>query len=266
MQSKWDALTLSPEHGGLGIALSPEQARKAFFKYPRMLTFSTETLADSWALLTATERGLGLSRGEALRRILVDPRVLGLNFSKLTRRMKLLESLGYKDGRRMVLTHTASVHSNEETVKASAAWWQECSGLDHAKVITARPTLLGAVSAVQELQNKLDFLRDVVGMSNAQLNNAGSLFSLSLDGRLRRRYFYARQMDKLGGKYSFSTLALESDASFLAMLQGRPRPRTTGIASAAEVADYKKHVTSAEFVAYCKEEEARLRADRAATR
>ena len=108
---------------------------------------------------------------------------------------------------------------------------------------------------MEELQTKLDFLRHVVGMSKVDLNNAGSLFGCSLDGRLRPRFFYALLKHRLGRFGSMNTMMKETDATFLAMVQGRP---CTDRASKEKVARYQKLVSSAGFVAWRERQEARI--------
>jgi len=91
-------------------------------------------------------------------------------------------------------------------------------------------------------------------MSTAELNKAGVLFTLCLDGRLRARYFYALLKGRLACFTSMSTLFGETDTSFLAMLEGQPaRSR----ASELEVARYDKLVKSAKFAAWRERQEAR---------
>ena len=98
-------------------------------------------------------------------------------------------------------------------------------------------------------------MRCVAGMSNNDLNNAGLLFSLSLDGRLRERYFFALMKHQLGGRYGITTLMQVTDATFLAVMQGGT---VNDRASEAEVARFREHVASAEFVAWSKEQEAHI--------
>ena len=43
LQRKWDALTLSAEQGGVGIAFSEEQARKVVLRFPQILGYATGT-------------------------------------------------------------------------------------------------------------------------------------------------------------------------------------------------------------------------------
>ena len=143
-------------------------------------------------MLTATEAiGLGLSLEKARECILRGPAVLRFDHTKFVLRVKLLESLGYIEALTTVLANPTLLNYQEETVKEHAAWWMQ-TGLDHVKIVTANPTLLGAPKTI-ELQEKLDFLSRVAGMSNDDLNNAGSLFNRSLDGRLRTRFFYAAE-------------------------------------------------------------------------
>jgi len=92
-------------------------------------------------------------------------------------------------------------------------------------------------------------------MSDKDLNNAGSLFTFSLDGRLRARYFYALLKHRLARFGRMSTMLNEIDTSFVAMMQGRP---SRNRASSAAVARYQKLVTSAGFVAWRERQEARI--------
>jgi hypothetical protein len=171
------------------------------------------------------------------------------------RRVELLKSLGYPKAYEMVLKESRVLHYKDETVREHVAWWKQ-SGLDHVKLVSAQPNLLG-VAPVDELQAKLDFLRCVAGMSPAELNNAASLFTRDLDGRLRARYFYTLQEDKLARFGSINTMMQVKDSTFLAMLQGRSSI-TKELASEPEVARYKQQVASAEFVVWRERQEALL--------
>jgi hypothetical protein len=253
LQRNWDALTLPAEQGGAGIAFSQEQAREAVLKHPSILGYTTNKLKRGWLMLTAAEGGLGLSPEEARSCILLNPAVLRFNHDAVVRRVELLRSLGYPKAHRMVLRQSRVLSFTEETVREHAAWWKQ-TGLDHVKIVTMNPTLLGVVS-VDELQAKLDFLSVVVGMSTAELNNAPSLFGLSLDDRLRARYFYALQEGRLARFGSINTMMSETDTSFLAMLEGQP---SRGRATDLEVARYKEQVASPEFVAWRERQEALL--------
>jgi hypothetical protein len=200
-----------------------------------------------------TERGLCQTVEEARECIPRNPRVLLRDNNDVVLRVALLESLGYADARAMVLASPDVLNYKEETVKAHAAWWQQ-TGLDHVKLVTIQPTLLGGVS-VKELQAKLDFLSHVAGMSKEDLNKAPLLFACSLDGRLRARYFYALQKKRLTQFTSTHTMMKVTDAAFLAMVQGgTTRDRT----SEAEVARYRKLVTSAKFAAWRERQEAHI--------
>ena len=254
LQRKWHALTLSSADGGVGIELSTEQAREAVRKDPTLLNLSVETYRTGWSMLTATEAiGLGLSLEKARECILRGPHVLRFDHDKVVLRVKLLDSLGYVEPRTIVLANSNVLKYQEDTVREHAAWWKQ-TGLDHVKLVTAHPTLLGAPKTI-ELQEKLEFLSRVAGMSTEDLNNAGSLFILSLDGRLRTRYFYALQKDRLARFGSINTMMQVTDATFLAMMQGGP---CTDRASKAEVARYQKLVASAGFVAWRKRQETQL--------
>jgi hypothetical protein len=250
LQRKWDALTLPAEQGGVGIAFSEEQAREAFLKYPPILGYATDTLKRGWLMLTAMEGGLGLSPDEARSCILRSPNVLMYNHDAVVQRVELLMSLGYPKAHKMVLDQSRVLNYKEETVKESVAWWKQ-TGLDHVKIVGTYSTLLGG-TPVEDLQAKLDFLR-LTGMSTAELNNAGLLFTLSLFGRLRARYFYTLREGNLARFTSMNTMMKETDATFLAMLQNQPYGTR---ASELEVARYQKLVKSAEFVAWREEQEA----------
>ena len=250
LQRKWDALTWSAEHGGVGIAFSTEQAREAVRKYPQLLAYSVDTYKACWSMLT--EGGLCQTVEEARECILRNPVVLRHDNNAMVRCIALLKSLGYPEARTMVLKQPPLLNFSEETVREHAAWWQQ-TGLDHVKLITAHPTLLGAPTTA-ELQAKLDFLMHVVGMSKEDLNNAPSLFARSFDGRLRARYFYALLKHSLARFGSMHTMMKETDATFLALLvQGgtwKDRARE------AEAARYRKLVTSAKFAAWRERQEA----------
>ena len=256
LQRKWDALTLSSEPGGVGIAFSTEQAREAIRKHPQLLSYSVETYKTGWSMLTDEKDGLNLPHEEARTCILRAPAVLRFDNDDVVRRVALLKCLGYEEARAMVLKEPRVLNYREETVKEAAAWWQR-TGLDHGKIVTAIPNLLGLCS-VEELQAKLDFLRHVAGMSKEDLNNAGALFTCSLDGRLRPRYFYALLK---GAVYSCSTFTLmaEADPAYVAYALGRRNCRKKP-ASKDEVSRFREEVASPEFAAWRVAQEAKLRA------
>ena len=155
--------------------------------------------------------------------------------------------------RRMAGRSENLLNYEDTTLKEHATWWKQ-TGMDHVKLVTSNPGLLG-VCSVEELQAKLDFLGRVAGMSIEDLNEAGPLLTYSLESRMRTRYFYALQRKQLDGLLRISTLMLVTDAGFLAMMQSRPRAQPAG---KAEVARYQKLVTSAGFVAWRERQEARL--------
>jgi hypothetical protein len=254
LQRKWDALTLSAEQGGVGVAFSKEQACEAVLKHPQVLAYTTDNLKRGWSMLKATEGGLGLSPDEARSCILRSPAVLRFDHDNVVRRVELLKSLGYPKAHEMVLNQPRVLTFAEESVREHAAWWKQ-TGLEHLKVVTQQANLLGV--STTDLQSKLDFLCHVVGMSTTDLNNAGQLFTFSLDGRLRARYFYALQEGKLADFTSMSTMLAETDATFLAMLQGLSNKEArANKASDREVERYQEHVVSAKFVAWREEQEA----------
>ena len=251
LQRKWDALTLPTERGSVGITISTEQACEAVGKYPQLLGYSVDTYKACWSMLT--EGGLCQTVEEARECILRNPVVLRYDNNAMVRRVALLKSLGYLEARAMVLKQPPLLTASEETVKEHAAWWQQ-TGLDHVKLVTTHPTLLGAPTTAT-LQEKLDFLRHVVGMSEDELNKAGHLLIYSLDGRLRARYFYALMKHRLARFTSMNTMMTVTDTSFLAMLQGGTKKDR---ASEAEVARYRKLVSSAKFAAWRERQEACL--------
>ena len=250
LQRKWDALTLPAERGGMGITISTEQAREAGRKYPLLLYLSVDTYKAGWSMLI--EGGMCKSLEEARQCILRGPQVLSHDNESVVRRVELLKSLGYAEARAMVLTNPGVLSYKEETVKKLAAWWQQ-TGLDHMKIVTAQPTLLGS-STTAAKHAKLDFLRHVAGMSKEELNKAPSL-TYSLDGRLRARYFYALQKNRLARFGSMNTMMQVTDATFLAMVQGGAHRVCV---SKAEVARVRKLVTSAKFAAWRERLEAHL--------
>ena len=247
LQRKWDALTLPTERGGVGIAFSTEQARKAVCKFLPVLGLSEETYKTGWTMLTATEDGLGLSPEEAHKCILRSPAILMYDNHDFGRRVKLLESLGYAEARTMVLAEPRLLGSKEGTVRGTAAWWKQ-SGLDHLKIITTYPTLLGA--SVESLQARLNFLRDIAKLSVVDLNRGGRFFTANLD-KLRWRFFYALKHGALE-RYKLSTLTFCTDARFLRLVH-----QLDALADARTIAEYKQEVASAAFQAWAAEEEAR---------
>jgi hypothetical protein len=258
LQRKWDALTLSAEQGGVGIAFLEEQAREAVVKLPQVLGYATDTLQRGWSMLTATEGGLGLSPDEARRLILLSPNVLLYEHDAVVRRVELLKSLGYPEAHEMVLKASTVLNFKAETVREHDAWWKQ-TGLDHVKIITMNPTLLG-VAPVEALQEKLNFLRDVSWLSTDDLNNGGPFFQASLDNKLRPRFFYAWKHGALE-RYKLSSLSFCSDAVYLRKVHRLGAP-----ASEDAVKRYKEVVASADFQAWAAQEEAQRRRDATARR
>ena len=251
---------LPAEQGGAGIAFSHAQAREAVVRFPQVLSFALDTLFRGWWSLTATEGGLGLSPEEAQQIVLKNTHVLSSDAERFTKRVELLQSLGYPKAYEMVLKETRVLSYKDETVREHTVWWKQ-SGLDHRKILEAHSDLLGSPSTA-DLQAKLDLLARVAGMSTAELNRAGVAFTYSLDKRLRARYFYALQKGRLARFRSMNTMFNKTDATFLAMLQNQPSGTR---ASELEVARYDKLVNSAKFVAWRERQEARIKAERAAS-
>jgi hypothetical protein len=264
LQRKWDDLTLSTEQGGVGVAFSEEQAREAVRKHPQILSYATDTFKRGWSMLTATKSALGLSPDEARDCILRSPEVLRFDHDAVVRRVELLRSLGYSEAYKMVLEEPRMLNFKEETVKEHVAWWKQ-SGLDHVKILRRHQTLLGSPST-SDLQARLDFVSRVAGMSTADLNKTGPLFHYRLNERLRARYFYALQEGKLADFTSMSTMLAETDATFLAMLQGLSSTAArANKASDQEVERYQELVASAKFVAWRERQEERILRARAGT-
>jgi hypothetical protein len=142
----------------------------------------------------------------------------------------------------------AVLNYQEETAKEHAAWWKQ-TGLDHVKIVTALPTLLGS-SSTKELQAKLDFLRDIAKLSVAYLNRGGPFFSSKLD-TLRSRFFYALKYGALE-RYKLSSLTFCTDARFLRYVH-----QLDALADASTIAEYKQEVASEAFQAWAAQEEAR---------
>jgi hypothetical protein len=99
LQRKWDALTLSAERGGVGIAFSTEQARETVRKHPQLLSYSVETYKTGWSMLTDEKDGLNLPHEKARACILRAPAVLLYDNDDVVRRVALLKSLGYEEAR-----------------------------------------------------------------------------------------------------------------------------------------------------------------------
>ena len=177
LQRKWDALTLSAERGGVGLAFTAEQAREAVRTVPQLLGYSVEMYTKCWTMLTATENGLGLSPEEARKCILRSPQIIRHDHTKVVLCVALLKSLGCPDALAIVLAQPRVLKYKEETVKTLVDWWRN-TGLDHVKMITIQPTLLG-FSKTTELQAKLDLFGCVASMPKDELNSFGPLFLYS---------------------------------------------------------------------------------------
>jgi phage portal protein BeeE len=171
----------------------------------------------------------------------------------VVRRVELLKSLGYPEAHEMVLKASTVLNFKAETVREHDAWWKQ-TGLDHVKIITMNPTLLG-VAPVEALQEKLNFLRDVSWLSTDDLNNGGPFFQASLDNKLRPRFFYAWKHGALE-RNKLSSLTFCSSAVYLRKVHQLDAP-----ADEDAVTRFKETVASADFQAWAaQEEEARRQA------
>ena len=136
-------------------------------------------------------------------------------------------------------------------------------GLDAAKLVAANPGLLSR--SIASLKGQLRFLRNCMGVSNAQLNTAWGMLLLAPPKRLRERFFYARfcAADFLQ-RYSATTMAGPPDADFVARAHGCPskKGKTSG-ALPELVQQFRQVLASPEFEAFCAAEEAKLTAEAA---
>ena len=246
LQRKWDALTLPAERGGVGIAFSTEQAREVVRLHPQLLTFSVDTFKAGWSMLT--EGGLCQTVEEARQCILRGPEILRFNHDKVMQRVALLMSFGYVEALAVVLKQPRVLNYKEATVKEHAAWWQQ-TGLDHVKLVTVLPQLLGGVS-VKELQAKLNFLSHLAKLSVADLN-CGAPFFIAKPDKLRSRFFYALKHGALE-RYKLSSLIFCSEARFLRLVH-----QLDQVADARKVAEFKQELASPAFRAWAAQEEAR---------
>ena len=227
-------------------------AARAVYKHPLILVFSTSTLQRGWETLVLSREtgGLGLPGEVARQRVASYPCVLCYSREFVTERAAFLETLGVPDGRVAIGRHFVLLSSSDDKLRKGAEWLQS-QGLDVKRVLKHHPQLLTNVSA-EVLLAKLDFMRSVTGLATADIQSSFLIYSL--EGRMRLRYFCALQRG-VADRYPFSTLMQLSDASFLKIIDGLDEP-----ANPEEVAAYKAHIASPEFVAYMDEQERAIRA------
>lgn len=238
-------------------------AARAISKSPGVLGRSVEGLQRGWDMLLApiADGGLGYTPERAAGRVATHASLLNYTQEHVKKTAAVLQACGVAVGTKAVAAYPFLLNLKEETLLDHAAWWRQ-TGLDYKKILTAHPALLTRSSddSHKHLQAKFDFLCFVAGMSVEEMNKAGVLFCMSLEERLRPRFFYARL---LGDAYtcSMSTLLGEVDASYLAFAHGRINGRVNR-ASAAELARYKRRIESPRFAAWCAGVEARIHATR----
>lgn len=229
-------------------------------RHPRVLTYTTKQLQTGWETLTTAQAdgGLGYTPQRAAQRVCGQPQLLTFTRERVATTAAALELCGLANGVRAVAQQPALMGMAGSTLVENAAWWR-ATGLDYGKILTAHPTFLSlnSVAAHARLQTKLDWLRTVARMSVEELNNAGVLLGLSLDDRLRPRFFYARLL-RTPQRFSLATLMSETDASFVAFALGRGNGRRAP-ASADEVARYVRRIKSPAFIAWSNGLEARIR-------
>jgi hypothetical protein len=238
-------------------------AARTISKSPGVLGRSVEGLQRGWDMLLSpiADDGLGYTPERAAGRVATHVSLLNYTQEHVKRMAAVLEACGVAVGTKAIAGYPFLLDLKEETLLDHAAWWRQ-TGLDYKKILTAHPVLLCLRSDESRnyVQEKLDFLRDVAGMSVDELNKAGVLFCLSLVDRLRPRFFYARL---LGNAYtcSMATLLGEVEASYLALAHGRINGRVNR-ASAAELERYKRRIELPRFAAWCAGVEARIHAKR----
>ena len=238
-------------------------AARTISKSPGVLGRSVEGLQRGWDMLLSpiADGGLGYMPERAAGRVATHVSLLNYTQEHVKRTAAVLEACGVAVGTKAIAGYPFLLDLKEETLLDHAAWWRQ-TGLDYKKILTAHPALLNRSSegSHKHLQDKFDFLRFVVGMSVDQLNKAGVLFCMSLEERLRPRFFYARLR---GTVYTCGMVTLlgEVDASYLASALGRSNGRANR-ASAAELERYKRRIELPRFAAWCAGVEARIHAKR----
>ena len=228
-------------------------AAHAVCKFPLILTHSTSALQAGWETVVHSREagGLGLSVEVARQRVASYPQVLVYSKEFVENRATFLETLGVSDGRAAIAGHFRLLGYGDSRLRSGAEWLR-LQGLDVVQVISTHPDLL--LRSPEGLSLKLDFLRCVVGLTTSEILPV--FLVLSLETRMRLRYFYALQRGA-AQRYAFSTLVIRTDAKYLTMANGLAK----GVcATAADVAAYKAHIATPAFRAYMDEQEAAIRA------
>ena len=231
-------------------------AAQAVFKWPHILAHSTSLLQTGWETVVHLREagGLGLPVDVARKRVASFPIVLGFSKEFVEKRAAFLETFGVPDGRAAIASFLMVLGVSEITLRNGAEWLR-AQGLDVVRMLTAHTQLLAR--SPDGLSLKLDFMRSVVGLNTSEILPV--FLVLSLETRMRPRYFYAQQRG-VEERYKFGSLVSPSDAKFLKMANSLAR----GVqATAADVATYQAHIATPAFHAYMDEQEAAIRAERA---
>jgi len=239
---EWLVHTLGDKKHSSGRSL----AAQAVHAFPLILAYSTSNLQRGWEVVTLPHEagGLALPEEAAQRRVATSPQVLNYRKEHVLKRAAFLESLGVHDGRAAIARNFTFLGLTEEKLQSCADWFQS-QGLDVKQMVSTQPQLLMLTPDV--LSPKLGFLRDVVGLSSDAVLPAFLVWSL--EGRLRPRWFYAVQRG-IEQRYSFSTLAGTSDATYVKMANGLGRLK---YATVGDVAALKAYFASQAFLAYMAE-------------
>jgi hypothetical protein len=195
--------------------------------------------------------GLALSVEVAQQRVASFPPAL--NFSKefVAKRAAFLETLGVPEGRAAIASDFRLLGYEDSTLRRGAEWLRS-QGLDVVRMVSAHPQLL--VLSPEGLSLKLDFMRSVVSLTTSEILPV--FLTLSLEKRMRPRYFYALQRG-VEQRYAFGTLMHCSDKAFLKLANSLAK----GVYAAAEdIAAYQAHIATPAFRAYMDEQEAAIRA------
>jgi hypothetical protein len=229
-------------------------AAQAVFQWPLILAYNTSVLQTGWEMVVQPREagGLGLPVEAAQRRVASHPQVLGYSKEFVEKRASFLETLGVPDGRAAIAGYFRLLGYGDDTLRNGAEWLRS-QGLDVVRIVSAHPELLNR--SPEGLSAKLDFMRSVVGLSNSEVLPV--FLASSLD-KMRPRYFYALQRG-VAQRYTFGSLVIPSNATFLKMALSLPRGTH---ATAADVAAYQAHIATPAFCAYMDEQDAAIRAGR----
>ena len=228
-------------------------AAQAVFQWPHILAHSTSALQTGWEMVVQPREagGLGLSLEVAQKRVASHPQVLIFSKEFMEKRATFLETLGVPDGRAAIGGQFQLLGSEDDTLQRGAEWLRS-QRLDVVRMVSRFPELM--LYSPEGLSPKLDFLRSVVGLTTSEILPV--FLTLSLEKRIRPRYFYALQRG-VEHRYAFGTLMQYADAGFLKMANSLAKGAQ---ATAEDVAAYKAHIATPAFRTYMDEQEAAIRA------